>query len=146
MPVVVWLVAHSTQNHFSLSNVINVSYYTLLPFQNLKWWVVLMITKQPLYISGLEDEEYCKDSAKGALGLFIVTFLGSITYLWFDSRNKVEWQHIPTSESHELLPRGMSFYNVRIDSEVELMGLGDDNDIDDGSSTDSGGFNLPPLS
>jgi hypothetical protein len=84
-----------------------------------------MIIKQPFYIGGLEDEERCKDSAVGALGLFIVTFVSSITFLWYDSYNRDNWIEVATHEERDLLPRGMSSYNVRTDSEVELMDISD---------------------
>ena len=83
-----------------------------------KLWVVTMISKQPFYMTGLEDEEQCKNSASGALALFIVTFIASITFVWYDSVNKVQYTEV--SEHEELLPRGMSIYNVRTDSGLEL--------------------------
>ena len=85
-----------------------------------KFWVVVMITKQPFYLNGLEDEEKCRESAVGALALFLVTFVSSIGFIWYDSRNRYRWDEIATEEDHDLLPRGMSAYNIRTDSEIEL--------------------------
>ncbi len=82
-----------------------------------------MIELQPLYILGMEDEEHCKESAFGAMILFIITFVGSLTFNWYDSMNKERWQALSQDDTHELLPRGMSSYNFRTDSELELMGV-----------------------
>lgn len=81
----------------------------------------MMIEKQPLYISGMENEEHCKESALGALFLFIITLIGSLTFNWYDSRNKERWHEISQHDDHDLLPRGMSAYNFRTDSELELI-------------------------
>ncbi len=101
-----------------------------------------MIIKQPFYIGGLEDEEHCKDSAVGALGLFIVTFVSSITFIWYDSYNRYNWTEVATHEERDLLPRGMSSYNVRTDSEVELMDIS----TTSGQDHDLLNIGLPPIS
>jgi len=98
------------------------------------FWVYIMLTKQPFYIIGLEgEEELCAENAKGAVGLFVVTFISSITFIKYDSWNNERWEAITMEEDRELLPRGMSQYNVRTHSEIELLGvtsLHDDDQID----------------
>lgn len=72
----------------------------------------------------MEDEQHCKESAMGALALFVATFIGSSTFIWYDSKNKVAYQELSTHDTpHDLLPSGMSQYNIRTDSELELMGV-----------------------
>jgi hypothetical protein len=48
-------------------------------------WVWVMITKQPFYMKGLDDEKNCRDNAFGAIFVFLVLFLISGLYLAFDS-------------------------------------------------------------
>ena len=99
----------------------------------------MMISKQPLLVRGMEDEQRCKDNAMGALALFIVTFIGSLTFQWFESKTRDRWQQLSTEDPYDLLPRGMSMYNIRTDSELELMGI-------DTPPLNENDINLPSIS
>lgn len=48
-------------------------------------WVGIVITKQPFYIKGLEDVDQCRTNAFGAMWTFVLTFISSVAYLWYDS-------------------------------------------------------------
>lgn len=48
-----------------------------------------MISKQPFFIAGIEDEAVAKSSAFGAMGMFLFTFCASIFGIWYDSSKKV---------------------------------------------------------
>ncbi len=101
-----------------------------------------MLTKQPFYIVGLEgEEELCADNAKGAIGLFVVTFISSITFIKYDAWNYEQWEAITMDEDRDLLPRGMSQYNVRTHSEIELLGVASLPSVDDDDQID-----LPEIS
>ena len=105
----------------------------------MQFWVIMMITKQPLLVRGMEDEQNCKENAIGALALFIVTFIGSLTFQWFDSKSRDRWEQLSTEDPNDLLPSGMSRYNIRTDSELELMGI-------DTPPLDENHINLPAIS
>lgn len=43
-----------------------------------------MLTYQPFYIGGIEDVQHAKNSAYGAMAMFILTFILSVLYIIFD--------------------------------------------------------------
>jgi hypothetical protein len=103
-----------------------------------------MITKQSFYIKGInpDNEEEFAGNAAGATVLFIVTFVSSITMIKYDSWNREQWDQVALEDDVSLLPRGMSEYNVRTDSELEMS------DFNSSHSTHSasGQINLPEIS
>uniref|UniRef100_A0A7S0GJU4 Uncharacterized protein n=1 Tax=Proboscia inermis TaxID=420281 RepID=A0A7S0GJU4_9STRA len=52
------------------------------------FWVGIMVTKQPFYVGGLDDEDSAKESAFGAMGTFIFTFILSVIGIIYDSKNQ----------------------------------------------------------
>jgi hypothetical protein len=53
-------------------------------------WVGVMLQTQPFFIGGIEDSEKARDSAFGAMGMFLVTFVLSIVGIWYDGQYKVD--------------------------------------------------------
>mmetsp|Transcript_4002 Transcript_4002/g.6696 ORF Transcript_4002/g.6696 Transcript_4002/m.6696 type:complete len:103 (-) Transcript_4002:188-496(-) len=53
-------------------------------------WVGLLISQQSFYIAGIEDADEAKNSAFGAMGMFIFTFVASMAGIWYDSNYKQE--------------------------------------------------------
>lgn len=53
-------------------------------------WVGIMISTQPFFIAGIEDAEEAKNSAFGACGMFVFTFVASVLGVWYDSQNKAD--------------------------------------------------------
>mmetsp|Transcript_11442 Transcript_11442/g.23413 ORF Transcript_11442/g.23413 Transcript_11442/m.23413 type:complete len:156 (-) Transcript_11442:349-816(-) len=55
-------------------------------------FVGMMISKQPLYIKGIDanNQEMMKESAFGAMGMFIFLFSSSLIYLCYSSRHDNE--------------------------------------------------------
>jgi hypothetical protein len=49
-------------------------------------FVGVLLVKQPFLILGIDNYDTAKDSAFGAAGAFFVTFLLSITYLFYEGR------------------------------------------------------------
>jgi hypothetical protein len=92
-----------------------------------KFWVGMMISKQPFFFLGLEDVNQCKSNAFGAMWVFLISFGASIAYLIFESaienkrRRQLEYSHEQEQEDHPMLPRGMSDYIVN--TEVELSDM-----------------------
>uniref|UniRef100_A0A7S4JA43 Uncharacterized protein n=1 Tax=Odontella aurita TaxID=265563 RepID=A0A7S4JA43_9STRA len=81
-------------------------------------WVGIMILKQPFYISGLKDVENCKQSAFGAMVLFVIVFFVSICYLCFDNTcNRSRYGELETTDHSERssLPPGMTDYEVNME-------------------------------
>mmetsp|Transcript_5259 Transcript_5259/g.14202 ORF Transcript_5259/g.14202 Transcript_5259/m.14202 type:complete len:99 (-) Transcript_5259:529-825(-) len=54
------------------------------------FWVGMMLTTQPFFIGGIEEVDHAKESAFGAFGTFIFTFIVSVIGIWYDSQNKAE--------------------------------------------------------
>lgn len=52
-------------------------------------WVLLLLMKQPFYISGIENVENAKVSAIGAIFLWLVSFGCSIAYLIHEAQRRV---------------------------------------------------------
>jgi len=80
-----------------------------------------MILYQPFFIRGLGEEEKCRNSAFGAMFIFLVTFTSSCVYLIFDGysrRRKLSYAAVNTENSDFLIPAGMSEYVV---DNVELV-------------------------
>lgn len=81
-------------------------------------WVWILITYQPFYIRGLEDVDNCKQSALGAMALFVVIFFVSICYLCFDKTiGRGRYGQLEMSEHSERssLPPGMTDYEVNME-------------------------------
>mmetsp|Transcript_23627 Transcript_23627/g.31388 ORF Transcript_23627/g.31388 Transcript_23627/m.31388 type:complete len:135 (-) Transcript_23627:542-946(-) len=79
-----------------------------------------MISKQSFYIKGIDDPETFKDSAFGAMGLFIATFVLSIVYLMYDSC--CAYRFTPHDNMYDSvpspgygLPPGMTDYEVNME-------------------------------
>lgn len=53
-------------------------------------YVGVLVSTQPFFISGIEDQEKAQTSAFGATGMFLFTFLASMGGIWYDSMYKVE--------------------------------------------------------
>lgn len=73
---------------------------------------------QPFYIRGLEDVDNCRQSAFGAMVLFIVIFFVSICYLCLDSTcGRRRYNQLEMSEHSERssLPPGMTDYEVNME-------------------------------
>jgi len=60
-----------------------------------------LLTKQPFFISGIDDPEHCKKSAFGAMGLFALTLTWSIYKIYN-----------PTPEKEEIEAEGMEGYQL----------------------------------
>ena len=99
-------------------------------------------------MNGIEDEKLYKENATGALALFITTFISSTTFIWYDSKNKEQWDRENEEEHLSLLPRGMSDYNVRNDSELELNDIHGEGSFSHHSADDDDIpiIDLPPIS
>jgi len=80
-----------------------------------------MIVKQPFFLLGLDDYEVCKDSAFGAMWIFIMTFAVSVIYIVYESSSKPPYEEVDHREERPMLPPGMTDY--RVNSEVELSEL-----------------------
>ncbi len=54
----------------------------------------MMVSKQPLYIKGIDasNQEMMKESAFGAMGMFIFLFSSSVMYLCYSSRRDDEYR------------------------------------------------------
>ena len=78
----------------------------------------MLISKQPFYIRGLESVEECRDSAFGAMGVFIFTFTISVGYLIYESNHKPQ-PVVSAADEERMLPPGMSRYSVNA-GEYEL--------------------------
>lgn len=59
----------------------------------------MMISKQPLYIKGIDstNQEITKESAFGAMGMFIFLFSSSVVYLCYNKHH---------DEEHDIRSRG----------------------------------------
>ena len=86
-----------------------------------KFWVGMMMVKQPFFILGLEDLEKCKGNAFGAMWLFISIFSACLIFFIFESNMQPNCRYIEHAEDHPILPPGMTDY--RVNSEVELSGM-----------------------
>lgn len=49
-----------------------------------------MLQVQPFFIGGIEDPDEARNSAFGAMAMFIVTFSASLAGIWYDSNHKPE--------------------------------------------------------
>ena len=58
--------------------------------QSTQFWVSILLTKQPFYISGIDDYDVAKDNAVGAMGLFAVTLIYSLYKVYNPSMEKEE--------------------------------------------------------
>mmetsp|Transcript_18491 Transcript_18491/g.25443 ORF Transcript_18491/g.25443 Transcript_18491/m.25443 type:complete len:101 (-) Transcript_18491:90-392(-) len=76
-------------------------------------WVALLLTYQPFFIAGIEDEDTAIKSAWGAMATFIVTFIISLIGIQRDSQNKI--QEPDTPEGYSLNPGGATEYGSRYD-------------------------------
>jgi hypothetical protein len=63
----------------------------------LQLFVGVLLSTQPFFLTGIEDEEKAKGSAFGAAGTFAVTFFASLGGVWYDSIHKKE----PAAEGEE---------------------------------------------
>lgn len=93
----------------------------------------MLIAKQPFYLLGLDDYDQSKDNALGAMWLFIAIVLISTAYMGYESSTQHSYDLVE-EEDRPNLPRGMSSYNYREDSDVELIpirGSHDDDSFDD---------------
>jgi hypothetical protein len=62
-----------------------------------------MISSQSFFIAGLEDPEEAKNSAFGAMGMFIFTFVASVGGIVYDSNfKKVEIGTPEAAEGYQL--------------------------------------------
>lgn len=62
-----------------------------------------MISSQSFFIAGLEDPHEAKNSAFGAMGMFIFTFFASIGGIVYDSKfKKVDVTREDTREGYQL--------------------------------------------
>ena len=73
-----------------------------------------MLSTQPFFIAGIEDEEKARSSAFGAMGCFIVTFLLSVAGIWYDSGSKGGDDGIDTSVTNGYQPE--SEYQLQTDN------------------------------
>mmetsp|Transcript_20359 Transcript_20359/g.29441 ORF Transcript_20359/g.29441 Transcript_20359/m.29441 type:complete len:103 (+) Transcript_20359:92-400(+) len=77
-------------------------------------WVGILITYQEFYIYGLEDG--AKESAFGAMGMFMVTFAASVVGIYWDENTREEESDIPEGifETYELSPlvEGYDSYGI----------------------------------
>lgn len=66
---------------------------------NHQLYVGMMISKQPLYIKGIDstNQEITKESAFGAMGMFIFLFSSSVVYLCYNKHH---------DEEHDIRSRG----------------------------------------
>lgn len=70
-----------------------------------------MISTQPFFIAGIEDPEEAKNSAFGACGMFVFTFVASILGVWYDSQNKTELEESGAQGSEYRLAGNGDFPN-----------------------------------
>jgi hypothetical protein len=49
-----------------------------------------MIQTQSFFIAGLDDADAARNSAFGAMGMFLFTFVASMLGIWYDSQHKPE--------------------------------------------------------
>jgi len=73
----------------------------------------VLLTYQPFFISGIEDEAVALQSAWGAMVMFICTFFLSLYGIYHDSQNKVEGSDSP--EGYSLNPGSATQYGSRYD-------------------------------
>ena len=63
------------------------SFHLLLTTQ---LWVGVLLSTQSFFVGGLDDPEAAKNSAFGAMGMFLVTFFASIFGIYYDSDRKAD--------------------------------------------------------
>lgn len=92
----------------------------------------MMISKQPLYIKGINasNQELMKESAFGAMGMFIFLFSTSVIYLCYNS-NRDEEHHIRSQgymrpRMHQQRGAAMSDYLVELPDSSPSSGESDD--------------------
>jgi len=82
------------------------------------FWVGVMLTKQPFFVGGFEDNdaaENAKNNAFGAMGMFIFTFAVSLYGLYFSSKSRANMVSRDMVEMiRPLAPAGMSDYQVEL--------------------------------
>ena len=74
-----------------------------------------MLTKQPFYVGGfenLEEANFAKNNAFGAVGMFVFSFTASLFGLYFHSRKEIEPNDLEALRP--LRPNGMSAYQVEL--------------------------------
>lgn len=54
------------------------------------FWVSILLTKQPFFMTGIDDFDKAKDNALGAMGLFAVTLVYSIYKVYNPTVEKEE--------------------------------------------------------
>ena len=108
----------------------NISYHAQL-------YVGLMIKHQPLFIKGIseENQELTKESAFGAMGMFIFLFTSSVLYLCFNKNRNSE--DTLRSQGYmrpgSSLSRGgmrMSDYQVSMELSVSRQNSHDDDEME----------------
>ena len=53
-------------------------------------WVGILIQTQPFFIAGIEDPAENRNSAFGAMFMFLITFALSMGGIWYDGQSKAE--------------------------------------------------------
>lgn len=61
-----------------------------------------MISTQSFYITGLDDVDAAKDSAFGAMGMFLFTLVASLVGMFYDAQKKGEELSDPAAEGYQL--------------------------------------------
>jgi hypothetical protein len=49
-----------------------------------------LVSTQPFFIAGIEDPSETRNSAFGAMFMFVITFALSIGGIWYDGKHKME--------------------------------------------------------
>lgn len=93
-----------------------------------------MIKHQPFFIKGIENQELAKESAYGAMGMFVFLFCSSVLYIFI---------HKPRDEEDAILAQGymrpqmqagrarMSDYQVELPDSAAQLSREDSDEIDE---------------
>ena len=71
-----------------------------------------MLQTQPFFIGGIEDVEEARNSAFGAMGMFLVCFLLSVVGIWYDSQYKVDPSAAEPESDYQLSNDGVPTYGT----------------------------------
>ena len=75
-------------------------------------WVGVMLQTQPFFIGGIEDVDLARESAFGAMGMFLVCFVLSAVGIWYDSQYKVEPSTTEPEAEYHLSNDGIATYGT----------------------------------
>ena len=82
------------------------------------FWVGIMVSSQPFYIAGIEDDQHVKRSAFGAMGMFIFSLAASIYGIYYHEKHRrvadIE-EELQNYDRMLRMPEGMSNYRVNVE-------------------------------